>query len=257
MNRYGLPCSLQWRHNEHDDVSNHQRLSCLLNRLLRRRSKKHQSSASLAFVSPPVTGEFPAQRASDAEKVSIWWRHHGQDINRTCRLMGGECFICSQDTFSTRVLFTLGTTVNVWFTLPLALTFTTRKLAPGYRTPFKEYHDILCRMCSLIFFGTWILLKALWNDCEIKGPWVTCHRNEADRRWLKLQCYLHKYLFHDIWQSIQVLMLIYHKKGYIIYRCRHFAVILNCDTKSLAPKYLPTNTNYWDYLLTLIICSMF
>ena len=25
----------------------------------------------------PVTGEFPAQRASDAENVSIWWRHHG------------------------------------------------------------------------------------------------------------------------------------------------------------------------------------
>ena len=26
--------------------------------------------------SPPVTGEFPAQRASNAENVSIWWRHH-------------------------------------------------------------------------------------------------------------------------------------------------------------------------------------
>ena len=24
----------------------------------------------------PVTGEFPAQRASNAENVSIWWRHH-------------------------------------------------------------------------------------------------------------------------------------------------------------------------------------
>ena len=23
------------------------------------------------------TGEFPAQRASNAENVSIWWRHHG------------------------------------------------------------------------------------------------------------------------------------------------------------------------------------
>ena len=35
--------------------------------------RNHQSSASLAFV---VTGEFPTQRASDAENVSIWWRHH-------------------------------------------------------------------------------------------------------------------------------------------------------------------------------------
>ena len=24
----------------------------------------------------PVTGEFPAQRASNAENASIWWRHH-------------------------------------------------------------------------------------------------------------------------------------------------------------------------------------
>ena len=32
---------------------------------------KYQSSASLAFVL-----EFPAQMASNAENVSIWWRHH-------------------------------------------------------------------------------------------------------------------------------------------------------------------------------------
>ena len=41
--------------------------------------RKHHSSASLAFVweNSPVTGEFPAQMASNAENVSIWWRHHG------------------------------------------------------------------------------------------------------------------------------------------------------------------------------------
>ena len=35
--------------------------------------RKHQSSASLAFVrgNAPVTGEFPAQRASSAENVFI------------------------------------------------------------------------------------------------------------------------------------------------------------------------------------------
>ena len=42
--------------------------------------RKHQSSAALAFVRgihrSPVTGEFPAPRASNAENVSIWWRHH-------------------------------------------------------------------------------------------------------------------------------------------------------------------------------------
>ena len=39
--------------------------------------KKHQGSASLALCAgnSPVTGEFPAQKASNAENVSIWWRH--------------------------------------------------------------------------------------------------------------------------------------------------------------------------------------
>ena len=42
--------------------------------------RKHQRSASLAFGRGihrwQVTGEYPAQRASIAENVSIWWRHH-------------------------------------------------------------------------------------------------------------------------------------------------------------------------------------
>ena len=45
-----LTPSSQWRHNESDSVSNHRSLDCLLNRLFRRRKKKHQSPASLAFV---------------------------------------------------------------------------------------------------------------------------------------------------------------------------------------------------------------
>ena len=55
--------------------------------------RKHQSSASLAFVRG--IGEFPAQMASNAENVSIWWRHHrtsyivfvcyfGRDIQCSC-----------------------------------------------------------------------------------------------------------------------------------------------------------------------------
>ena len=27
-------------------------------------------------MNSPETGEFPAQMASNAENVSIWWRHH-------------------------------------------------------------------------------------------------------------------------------------------------------------------------------------
>ena len=42
--------ALEWRHNESDGVSNHRCLDCLLSRLFKRRSKKKQSSALLAFV---------------------------------------------------------------------------------------------------------------------------------------------------------------------------------------------------------------
>ena len=41
--------------------------------------RKHQSPASQAFLcagNSPVTSEFPTQKASNAENVSIWWRHH-------------------------------------------------------------------------------------------------------------------------------------------------------------------------------------
>ena len=70
--------ALQWRHNGRDGVSNHQPHDCWLNRLFGRRSKKTSKLrvTGLCVGNSPVTGEFPTQRASNAENVSIWWRHH-------------------------------------------------------------------------------------------------------------------------------------------------------------------------------------
>ena len=72
----GTTTSLQWRHNEHDGVPNHQPHDCLLNCLFRHRSKKTLKLrvTGLCVGNSPVTGEFPAQMASNAENVSIWWR---------------------------------------------------------------------------------------------------------------------------------------------------------------------------------------
>ena len=69
---------LQWRHNGHDSVSNHQPYDCLLNRLFRRKSKKTSKlrATGLCAGNSPETGEFPAQVASNSKNVSIWWRHH-------------------------------------------------------------------------------------------------------------------------------------------------------------------------------------
>ena len=70
--------SLRWRHNGCDSVSNHQPHHCLLNRLFRRRSKKTSKLrvTGLCAGNSPGTGELSAQMASNAENVSIWWRHH-------------------------------------------------------------------------------------------------------------------------------------------------------------------------------------
>ena len=73
-----MMCPSQWRHNEHDCVSNHRCHDGLLNRLFRHWSKKTSKLrvSGLCAGNSPVTGEFSAQRVSNAENVSIWWRHH-------------------------------------------------------------------------------------------------------------------------------------------------------------------------------------
>ena len=74
--------SLQWRHNECNGVANHQPHDCLLKCLFKRISKKISKLrvTGLCEGNSPTTGGFPAQRASNAENASIWWRHHEEDI---------------------------------------------------------------------------------------------------------------------------------------------------------------------------------
>ena len=71
------------RHNGQDGVSGHQPHRSLLNRLFRCRSKKTSKLrvTGICVGNSPVTGEFPVQMASNAENISISWRHHGSLIN--------------------------------------------------------------------------------------------------------------------------------------------------------------------------------
>ena len=64
-----IDCTLHWRQNERDGISNHRRLDCLLNRLFRHRSKKtiKLCLTGLCEGNPPATGGFSSQRASNAE----------------------------------------------------------------------------------------------------------------------------------------------------------------------------------------------
>ena len=63
-------------------------LHCLLNRLFRRRSKETSKLrvTDLCAGNSPEKGEFPAQRVSNSENVSIWWRHHVKE-NKTTTLL--------------------------------------------------------------------------------------------------------------------------------------------------------------------------
>ena len=68
----------QWRHNEHDGVSNHQLHDCLLRHLFTRRSKKTSKVrvTGLCEGNSPVTVNSPHKGPVATENVSIWWHHH-------------------------------------------------------------------------------------------------------------------------------------------------------------------------------------
>ena len=69
---------LHWRHNGRDGVSNHQPYDCLVNRLFGHRSKKTSKLrvTGLCEGNSLGTGKIPAQMASNAKNICIWWRHH-------------------------------------------------------------------------------------------------------------------------------------------------------------------------------------
>ena len=76
--------TLQWCQNGRDGISNHQPHDCLLNHLFRHSSKKTSKlrlTGLCAWGNSLVTCEFPTERASNTENVSIWWRYH--DANAT------------------------------------------------------------------------------------------------------------------------------------------------------------------------------
>ena len=120
-----IRCTLQWRHNGHDSVSNHQPHDHLLNRLFRRRSKKTSKLrvTGLCVGNSPGTGEFPPQMASNAENVSIWWRHHDiyhelremnpRSMSLTLKKLGPFCSLYMKNLFADPVQYNESLVNNV------------------------------------------------------------------------------------------------------------------------------------------------
>ena len=53
--------------------------------------RKHQTSTPLTFVRG--IHRFPAQRASNAENVSIWWRHHDICVCKLSHICCRQCWL--------------------------------------------------------------------------------------------------------------------------------------------------------------------
>ena len=85
---------LQWRHDGRGGISNDQTHHCWLSRLFRSRWKKTSKLCvtGLCDGNSPVTGDLPAQRASKAKNVFIWWRHHGIHAFRILRRRYRKCW---------------------------------------------------------------------------------------------------------------------------------------------------------------------
>ena len=107
---------LQWRHNERDCVFNRRRFDCLPNRLSRRRSKKTSKLhvTGLCEGNSPATGEFPTQRASNAECVSVWWRHHAHLHDEVMIRKRFPCY-CVSGIRRSSVVFTHKGSVMRWY----------------------------------------------------------------------------------------------------------------------------------------------
>ena len=172
---YEVTDPLQWRNNGGDSVSNHQPHDYLLNRLFRRRSKKTSKLrvTRLCVGNSPGTSEFPAQMASYAENVSIWWRHHAVHPMKLQTSASFEttdqCILWRYISFLKSVAYTLTHTVVA-------------SRAAGLETPSTEIYFFqdgwlymtelcLCKPCN----NLWIII--IYILCWINNfeSWVLSH----------------------------------------------------------------------------------
>ena len=137
--------TLPWRHNELAGVSNHQHHDCLLNCLSTRRSKKTSKFrvTGLCVGNSLGTGEFPAQRASNAENVSIWWRHHDM-----------PAYLCRTFT-STNAGFLIG---------PFGKISLKYEFRYNYSAHTKMYLKGLCNMWIVLFQPRYVKFSECFYD---------------------------------------------------------------------------------------------
>ena len=161
-----LKKTLQWCHNGRDGVWNNQPHDCLLNRLFWRRSKKTSKLrvTGLCAGNSPVTGEFPVQRASNVNNVSIQWYHHDWAFKSRPRLCARSwhdfCRHCTRRWPSTiskhiedhKVVydFLYSFTGYCWWVTTLDQ-MTSLKLADEMLRNLAAFRVLNCKLCSKLY----------------------------------------------------------------------------------------------------------
>ena len=122
----------------------------------RRRSKKPSKLlvTGLCVGNSPMSGKFPAQMVSNAENVSIWWRHHDHLASRLIGTKKNHFFAKSHSSFYLFICsLMLSKTKTRWIQTSIA-SFHRAK----YSNPVLWCHaNVRSKRCDIIFdcFSTW------------------------------------------------------------------------------------------------------
>ena len=196
--------ALQWSHIEHDGVSIHQPHDCLPNRLFRCRPKKTSKLrvTGLCEGDSPVTGEFPAHWASNAENVSIWWRYHEYGIcfNKN-KLLNAEsscqwfetpwswCDIVKSHVKCTSIaVFSNNLYWHVFVTLSEGIYPKSITMMPHERHGISNHQHLDCLFISLLRLTT--------KNVESQHFWPLCEKNPV---WKILESTVHGAHMGPIW----------------------------------------------------------
>ena len=175
--------TLHWRQNERVGVSDHQPHHCFPNCLFRHRSKKISKLriTGLCAGNSLLTGQFPAQRASNTKNVSIWRLHHDIYI---CREKLSLCYVDTPQFWSLLVFLSPGwhLTLVIQSTCPANILLGSscgnvsprdrKMMSPGYwDRVLSSHHDweeyfwtriSIFYLQFLIEIDTKIILNQLW-----------------------------------------------------------------------------------------------
>ena len=156
-------------------VSKHRPRDCLFNRLFKAQIKKTSKLlvTGLCAGNSPVTGEFSAQRTSNAENVSIWWRHHELATGRYIQLPAETYTDARYPSYaiSIKTIAPLPHVVNAMGTVDLATPGIVHQKPLYWHSLFRNIlhtapNSLLCAV-----------VKFLWKE-ENVYPWHYIHKNQ-------------------------------------------------------------------------------